>query len=89
MRIENELQVARDIQQGLLPAALPRDGWFRAAGSSQPSTQVGGDYFDVQARSRPGLWAAVVADVSGKGVSSALLAGLLQGVFLMAASNPA
>ncbi len=86
-RIENELQVARDIQQGLLPAALPLDGWFRAAGSSQPSTQVGGDYFDVK-RITPGMWAAVVADVSGKGVSSALLAGLLQGVFLMAASNP-
>ena len=48
MRIENELQVARDIQQGLLPASMPLDGWFRAAGSSQPSTQVGGDYFDVR-----------------------------------------
>jgi sigma-B regulation protein RsbU (phosphoserine phosphatase) len=86
-RIENELQVARDIQQGLLPASMPLDGWFRAAGSSQPSTQVGGDYFDVK-QITPGMWAAVVADVSGKGVSSALLAGLLQGVFLMAASSP-
>jgi sigma-B regulation protein RsbU (phosphoserine phosphatase) len=86
-RIENELQVARDIQQGLLPASMPLDGWFRAAGSSQPSTQVGGDYFDVK-QITPGMWAAVVADVSGKGVSSALLAGLLQGVFLMASSNP-
>ncbi len=87
LRMENELQVARDIQQGLLPASLPADGWFRASGSSQPSTQVGGDYFDVR-QIRPDLWAAVVADVSGKGVSSALLAGLLQGVFLMASSNP-
>lgn len=85
-RIENELQVAREIQQGLLPAALPSDGWFRAAGSSQPSTQVGGDYFDVR-QIRPDLWMAVVADVSGKGVSSALLAGLLQGVFLMASAK--
>ena len=87
LRMENELQVARDIQQGLLPTLLPRDGWFRAAGSSQPSTQVGGDYFDVR-QITPDLWAAVVADVSGKGVSSALLAGLLQGVFLMASANP-
>jgi phosphoserine phosphatase RsbU/P len=87
LRMENELQVARGIQQGLLPASLPIDGWFRAAGSSQPSTQVGGDYFDVR-QIRPDLWAAVVADVSGKGVSSALLAGLLQGVFLMASANP-
>jgi serine phosphatase RsbU (regulator of sigma subunit) len=87
VRIENELQVARDIQQGLLPASMPLDGWFRAAGSSQPSTQVGGDYFDVK-QIHPELWAAVVADVSGKGVSSALLAGLLQGVFLMASMRP-
>lgn len=87
VRIENELKVAREIQQGLLPAAMPADGWFRAAGSSQPSTQVGGDYFDVRLIT-PDMWAAVVADVSGKGVSSALLAGLLQGVFLMAAANP-
>jgi len=87
LRMENELQVARGIQQGLLPASLPAEGWFRAAGSSQPSTQVGGDYFDLR-RIRPDLWAAVVADVSGKGVSSALLAGLLQGVFLMASANP-
>lgn len=87
VRIENELQLARGIQQGLLPAMLPREGWFRAAGSSQPSTQVGGDYFDVR-QITPGLWASVVADVSGKGVSSALLAGLLQGVFLMASTDP-
>ncbi len=86
-RIEHELQVAREIQQGLLPAVLPAEGWFRAAGTSLPSTQVGGDYFDVRQVS-PDLWAAVVADVSGKGVSSALLAGLLQGVFLMASADP-
>jgi serine phosphatase RsbU (regulator of sigma subunit) len=83
LRIEDELKIARDIQQGLLPAALPATGWFRAAGSSLPSTQVGGDYFDVRQIS-PDLWSAVVADVSGKGVSSALLASLLQGTFIMA-----
>src|SRR5580704_3322283 len=87
LRIEGELHIARDIQQGLLPASMPLDGWFRAAGSSLPSTEVGGDYFDVR-RISPHLWAAVVADVSGKGVSSALLAGLLQGAFLMASGSP-
>ena len=86
LRIEDELQIARGIQQGLLPSALPAEGWFRAAGSSLPSTQVGGDYFDVRQISS-GLWAAVVADVSGKGVSSALLASLLQGTFLMAVAD--
>ena len=88
VRIEDELKIARDIQQGLLPPAMPLTGWFRAAGSSLPSTQVGGDYFDVRQATRD-LWAAVVADVSGKGVSSALLASLLQGTFLMCSGDPA
>jgi len=80
-RIEEELDVARTIQQGLLPRSLPADGWFRACGSSVASHQVGGDYYDV-IPSGPHAWTAVVADVSGKGVSSALLAALLQGAFL-------
>jgi sigma-B regulation protein RsbU (phosphoserine phosphatase) len=46
-KIEEELDVARTIQQGLLPRSLPADGWFRACGSSVASHQVGGDYFDV------------------------------------------
>jgi serine phosphatase RsbU (regulator of sigma subunit) len=78
---------ARDIQQGLQPSSMPTAGWFRAAGSSLPSTQVGGDYFDVHPIS-PHAWAAVVADVSGKGVSSALLASLLQGMFVMTSDDP-
>jgi serine phosphatase RsbU (regulator of sigma subunit) len=82
-RIEEELDVARTIQQGLLPRSLPTDGWFRACGSSMASHQVGGDYYDV-IPAGPHAWTAVVADVSGKGVSSALLASLLQGAFLAA-----
>jgi sigma-B regulation protein RsbU (phosphoserine phosphatase) len=87
LRIEDELKIARTIQQGLLPPLLPSSGWFRAAGSSIPSTQVGGDYYDVR-EVTANVWAAVVADVSGKGVSSALLASLLQGTFLMASADP-
>jgi sigma-B regulation protein RsbU (phosphoserine phosphatase) len=86
LRIEDELKIARQIQQGLLPAAMPMTSWFRAAGSSMPSTQVGGDYYDVRQVS-PDTWSAAVADVSGKGVSSALLASLLQGTFLMATAH--
>jgi sigma-B regulation protein RsbU (phosphoserine phosphatase) len=80
-KIEEELDVARRIQQGLLPRSLPAAGWFRACGSSVASHQVGGDYYDV-IPAGPHAWTAVVADVSGKGVSSALLASLLQGAFL-------
>jgi sigma-B regulation protein RsbU (phosphoserine phosphatase) len=86
LRMESELKIARDIQQGLAPVSLPSEGWFRAAGSSWASNEVGGDYFDVRQVSAD-VWAAVVADVSGKGVSSALLASLLQGAFLMASGD--
>jgi phosphoserine phosphatase RsbU/P len=81
--LERELSIAREIQQSLLPSGLPSEGWFRAAGSNLPSAKVSGDYFDVRPVGKD-AWAVVVADVSGKGVSSALLASLLQGAFLLA-----
>jgi serine phosphatase RsbU (regulator of sigma subunit) len=82
-RIEEELDVARRIQQSLMPRQLPERGWFVVCGSSQSSHQVGGDYFDVVPIGHE-TWSLVVADVSGKGVSSALLASFLQGAFLSA-----
>jgi phosphoserine phosphatase RsbU/P len=88
LRLEDELNIARVIQQDLLPSQLPVDGWFRACGSSITSRQVGGDYFDV----RPigsGAFACAIADVSGKGMSAALLAALLQGAFLFASEDAA
>ncbi|HXA65547.1 MAG TPA: SpoIIE family protein phosphatase [Bryobacteraceae bacterium] len=86
-RLEEELNVARAIQQDLLPAGLPSEGWFRAAGSSVTSRQVGGDYFDVR-HIDSDTFACAIADVSGKGVSAALLAALLQGAFLFASEGP-
>jgi phosphoserine phosphatase RsbU/P len=82
-RIEEELDVARRIQQSLTPRGLPQEGWFVVVGSSQSSHQVGGDYYDAVAIG-PDTWSMVVADVAGKGVSSALLASFLQGAFLSA-----
>jgi len=87
-RLEEELNVARAIQQDLLPAGLPSEGWFRAAGSSLTSRQVGGDYYDVR-HIDANTFACAIADVSGKGVSAALLAALLQGAFLFASEGPA
>jgi len=86
-KIEEELNIARGIQQGLLPRGLPVSGWLRASGSSVASFQVGGDYFDV-IEIDENRWAALVVDVSGKGVSSALVASLLQGAFLTFADGP-
>lgn len=81
-RLEQEIDFARGVQQSLLPREFPETGWLRAAGSSIPSAQVAGDYFDVHAIGAD-CWAAIIADVSGKGISSALLAALLQGAFLL------
>ncbi|MBZ5578439.1 MAG: SpoIIE family protein phosphatase [Acidobacteriia bacterium] len=86
-QMEEELHLARTIQQSLLPKTLPLDGWLRACGSSVASHQVGGDYFDVTEVTHH-CWSAVVADVSGKGVSSALLASLLQGALLTSTDHP-
>jgi serine phosphatase RsbU (regulator of sigma subunit) len=85
-RIEEELSVARRIQQSLLPIRLPDTGWFRVCGSSVASHEVGGDYFDLVTLG-PNAWSIVVADVAGKGVSSALMASFLQGAFLNAAAG--
>lgn len=87
MKLEDELEIARGMQQELLPPVLPESGWLKAAGSSIASAQVGGDYYDVRQISS-GKWAALAADVSGKGVSAALVASLLQGTFLMADGAP-
>lgn len=86
-KMEEELRLARTIQQSLLPGKLPVDGWLRASGSSVASHEVGGDYYDVT-EAGPDSWSAVVADVSGKGVSSALLASLLQGALLTVSHDP-
>jgi serine phosphatase RsbU (regulator of sigma subunit) len=85
-RMEKELSIAREIQTSLLPRRLPSEGWFRVAGSSIPSHEVGGDCFDVRQLSA-NAWSLVVTDVSGKGVSSALLAALVQGSFLLASDS--
>ncbi len=85
-QMEEELRLARTIQQSLLPRKLPSTGWLQACGSSVASHEVGGDYFDVT-EVNPDCWSVVVADVSGKGVGSALLASLLQGALITATSH--
>ncbi len=70
--LERELTLASEIQAGFWPRALPSIPGIKIAGTSRPAAHVGGDYYDVipLPENRLGL---VVADVSGKGVSAALL----------------
>jgi len=64
--MEQELEIARQIQQGLLPGEFPAAASLRVAGSSISTHQVGGDFYDLIPLPG-GAWAMVVADVSGKG----------------------
>ncbi|BDC51277.1 hypothetical protein F183_A35930 [Bryobacterales bacterium F-183] len=86
-RLEEELEIARRIQQDMLPQNFPQEGWFRAIGASIPSHQVGGDYFDLH-KIGDDMWCMVVADASGKGVGPAIFASILQGAFLAAPPDP-
>jgi sigma-B regulation protein RsbU (phosphoserine phosphatase) len=87
-KMDQEMRIAQAIQQDLLPATgqYPRTGWLHAAGLSIPSRKVGGDYFDILPAGNS-RYDIVMADVSGKGVSSALLASLLQGAFIMSTAE--
>lgn len=74
-RMRRSLWLAREVQQSLLPAAAPRVPGLDVAGRSMYCDETGGDYFDfvqVDRNGRPHL-AAVVGDVSGHGVSAALV----------------
>lgn len=71
-RLEQELNLAREIQNRLLPSAAPNVPEFEIAGVSMPAREVGGDYFDYLVL-EGGLVGIAVADVSGKGAAAALL----------------
>jgi serine phosphatase RsbU (regulator of sigma subunit) len=70
-QLEQSLDIARSIQQGLLPKAPPRVRGFDIAGWNQPADETGGDYFDWQ-QLADGRAAITVADVSGHGIGPAL-----------------
>ena len=69
--LQNELDVARKIQQGILPASFPEGDGFEVYGNMEPARNVGGDFFDVIMLENGRLGLAV-ADVSDKGVPAAL-----------------
>jgi sigma-B regulation protein RsbU (phosphoserine phosphatase) len=82
--IKEELDLARKIQQGLFPKANPEMPGLDIAGVSVPALSVGGDYYDF-IELGPKKILAVVADVSGKGMSAALYMSKIQGMVQLAA----
>ncbi len=68
--LEQELEVARQMQQNVLPRAFPALPGFALAAQMRPAREVGGDFYDVF-RIDDRRTAIVIADVSGKGVPAA------------------
>src|ERR1051326_6456494 len=77
LKLEEELEEAREIQQGLLPKMMPRLRGFEIADAWQPARAVGGDYFDALKFSERHT-ALCIADVVGKGMPAALLMSNVQ-----------
>ena len=75
-----ELSKAREIQEGLLPKKIPQVKGLEVAGTWQPASVVGGDYFDVLKFSDSKI-GVCIGDVVGKGMSAALLMANLQASF--------
>jgi serine phosphatase RsbU (regulator of sigma subunit) len=89
-KIQQELNLARKIQQGLLPQKMPFFNGVEISAISQPAELVGGDYYDLIQVDDNKLF-VIVADVSGKGISAALYMSKIQGIMQLATrmySNP-
>lgn len=77
-RLEQELSIARNIQQAIVPHGLHDFPYLAVTGVHHPCTEVGGDYFDVLPVSEDRT-AILIADVSGKGLGAALVTTMLLG----------
>jgi serine phosphatase RsbU (regulator of sigma subunit) len=76
--VERDLQLARQVQLGLLPGGAPPCEGYQFYAYYQTAHEVGGDYYDFIELPNDRL-AVVVADVAGKGVAAALLMAKLSG----------
>jgi serine phosphatase RsbU (regulator of sigma subunit)/predicted ester cyclase len=85
-RVEQELRVARRIQQASLPKEVPTlEGW-QIAPYYQPAREVGGDFYDFHLLSE-GRLGLVVGDATGKGVPAALVMSTTCGMLRLAAQG--
>lgn len=79
-RLERELDVARAMQQKLLPQELPNVEELEISCVFIPAFEVGGDYYDFFPR-EDGSIGFTIADVSGKGITAAFIMAELRGIF--------
>jgi len=75
-RTQTEVRLAGEIHRALVPLKHQTIGNFEIFGSSVPSSEVGGDLFDIVESN--GVWHAYVADVSGHGVAAGILMSMIK-----------
>jgi len=79
-KMEQEMRIAAEIQQALLPQPRVSLGYAEAAAASIPCRSIGGDFFDyLDEKGRP--FGFTLGDVAGKGPPAALMSALMQGMF--------
>lgn len=78
-RFEREFDTAREVQLALLPTTFVQPTHFEVSAHSLPCRYVGGDFYDLIAL-EDGRAVLILGDVSGKGISAALLASMAQGI---------
>lgn len=76
--LEDDLQVAQEVNRSLLPRRLPRDGAWDVGVHYRPSRILSGDFYDFLPRPEPKALALAVGDVAGKGIPAGLLRSGLQ-----------
>jgi serine phosphatase RsbU (regulator of sigma subunit)/pSer/pThr/pTyr-binding forkhead associated (FHA) protein len=79
-KLEQEMRIAAEIQQSLLPKARVTLGFVEAAAASIPCRSIGGDFFDYVDSARD-AFGFTLGDVAGKGPPAALMSALMQGMF--------
>src|SRR6185437_5648486 len=71
-RLQSELEIAHEVQAQLFPPAISGTGTLELYGTCQPARTVSGDYYDFLSYG-PEQMGIAVGDISGKGISAALL----------------
>ena len=85
-RMEQEMRIAAEIQQALLPKMARAGTFFAAAAASLPCRSIGGDFYDYVDLPKGSLGFAL-GDVAGKGPPAALLSAMMQGIFAAQAAS--
>ncbi|MEO0899355.1 MAG: SpoIIE family protein phosphatase [Bacteroidota bacterium] len=79
-RYQEQLKIAREVQDQLLPQHLPQNDDIQFIARSETAQEVGGDYYDV-AESEEHIFRVAIGDVSGKGTTAAFYMAEIKGIF--------